>query len=472
MRTVIASLAGVVCTGAAIAQPDCTAYIPPVALVAGGPLYIQDSAGWSIAIDGERVAVGDPYYASSALSPQGWVYIYRRTSGGTWAREASLSGDTQAGLNLRMRNSLLVGRAPYMAGGQGLFVYENQPPAHGTANWVRLGALTPRYTANRGQNYQSGMDFDGTTLAVTNTVSWVHGFVSRVELYTRDAGAPLRFVPAGSVLNPAGPVGDTFGSRVAVDGDILVVGSPSASGGNPPRPRVEVFQNIDGVWTLAQSWEDPAGYRDGVTFGIDLAVKGDTLAYSVGHDPNTPDIAGQPPAEVRVYRRVAMAGQPDQWTLEQTLMLADGTTTDGFGGALAMKPDWLLVGAPNQSYTGPMSGALHLYSRSGTAWTHRATLARSDAAGARIGWSVAMTPDLIAAGALGFQGRGAGFVFDECAQLPPGDATPACLPGILGLYTFVNAWMSGSMFADFNRNGVLEVVDIFAYLEAWLAGCP
>ncbi len=480
MRWIGVILAVSLMAGAARAQPGCTTYIPPVTLMAGGPLYIQDSAGWSIAAYGNRVAVGDPFYASSASSPQGWIYVYRQNATGAWVREASLWGDTQAGFNLRMYGSLIVGRAPFAgaagAGGNGvsLFVYENQPTAQGVAHWVRLGLVQPQYTTNRGQAYDRGMDFDGTRLAVTNAVASVHGFTSRIEVFEYDAAAPQRFTFSGSILDPLGPVVDAFGSKVAVDGDTIVVASPSANSFGSANPRVEVFQKIDGVWTFAQRWEDTLGYRDGVTFGIDVAVKGDTLAFSVGHDPNTPDVAGQPVAEVRVYRRVpaGQPGQPDQWALEQSMTLPGGTPTDGFGGSIALQPDRLLVGAPNQSLTGPNSGALHLYTRAGSVWTRQATLGRSDAPAARIGWSVAMTPDFIASGALGFAGRGAGLVFDQCAQPPPGDATPACLPGILGLYTFINSWMTGNMFADFNRNGALDVLDIFDYLSAWFNGCP
>lgn len=38
------------------------------------------------------------------------------------------------------------------------------------------------------------------------------------------------------------------------------------------------------------------------------------------------------------------------------------------------------------------------------------------------------------------------------------------------LFAFLNAWFAGP--ADFNRDGVTDVVDIFDYLNAWFTGCP
>ncbi len=39
------------------------------------------------------------------------------------------------------------------------------------------------------------------------------------------------------------------------------------------------------------------------------------------------------------------------------------------------------------------------------------------------------------------------------------------------IFDFLNVWFSGSLAADFNRSGGLQVQDIFDFLNAWFAGC-
>jgi hypothetical protein len=57
--------------------------------------------------------------------------------------------------------------------------------------------------------------------------------------------------------------------------------------------------------------------------------------------------------------------------------------------------------------------------------------------------------------------------------------TPVCRPdfnhnGILevqDIFDFLNGWFSGSITTDYNLNGILEVQDIFDFLNSWFAGC-
>jgi hypothetical protein len=42
---------------------------------------------------------------------------------------------------------------------------------------------------------------------------------------------------------------------------------------------------------------------------------------------------------------------------------------------------------------------------------------------------------------------------------------------VLDIFAFLNTWFSGSLNADFNHSGGLTVQDIFDFLNAWFAGC-
>ncbi len=43
---------------------------------------------------------------------------------------------------------------------------------------------------------------------------------------------------------------------------------------------------------------------------------------------------------------------------------------------------------------------------------------------------------------------------------------------IVDIFIFLNAWFAGSSTADFDQSGELEIGDIFSFLNGWFAGCP
>lgn len=111
------------------------------------------------------------------------------------------------------------------------------------------------------------------------------------------------------------------GSAVAVRGDWLAVRGPN--------PQVSIFhRDARGTWAPHSIVTSPNG---GQTFGTAIAIGGDTLI--VGQPGN-----GAPPGRVLVY--ALDAPQPP---LAQTI-LGPTTTNAGFGSALALDGDTLLVG--------------------------------------------------------------------------------------------------------------------------------
>jgi hypothetical protein len=42
---------------------------------------------------------------------------------------------------------------------------------------------------------------------------------------------------------------------------------------------------------------------------------------------------------------------------------------------------------------------------------------------------------------------------------------------VLDIFAFLNAWFSGDMSADYNHDGALSVLDIFDFLNSWFVGC-
>lgn len=57
-------------------------------------------------------------------------------------------------------------------------------------------------------------------------------------------------------------------------------------------------------------------------------------------------------------------------------------------------------------------------------------------------------------------------------SLCPADMNPDCVLNIFDVFAFLNAFTSGDPAADFTGNGTFDIVDVFAFLNAYNAGCP
>ncbi len=107
-------------------------------------------------------------------------------------------------------------------------------------------------------------------------------------------------------------------------------------------------------------------------FTVPAAAQSSSFGNTVVVDGNTL-IIGEPnnsfrPGMVYVYRK-----QGDAWVEVDRLRAPDAERADGFGAVLAMTGNTLFVGQ--------RGGAVHVFERSGSAWSHSSTLAQGDRAG-------------------------------------------------------------------------------------------
>jgi len=155
--------------------------------------------------------------------------------------------------------------------------------------------------------------------------------------------------------------------------------------------------------------------------GWSVDIDGDTLVLGAFRD----DDIGADAGSVHVWRRTGVS-----FTHEAELTASDGAPLDGFGQAVALDGDTLLVGAYKHDAAGNNAGAAYVFTRSGTAWSEVAKLlppAGSD--GAWFGFSVALADDTALVGAP-FEptlGSGAAFLFERsgAAWNPNGQLAPA-----------------------------------------------
>ena len=116
------------------------------------------------------------------------------------------------------------------------------------------------------------------------------------------------------------------------------------------------------------------------------------------------------PSAVHVY----VADERGGWAEATRIAPADGVVGDGFGLAISVDGDVLVVGAPGR-HDG--AGAAYVFERRGAHWGQEATLVPAGGApGDAMGATVAVAGDVILVGAPGRRdGRGAVFVFERIA---------------------------------------------------------
>jgi choice-of-anchor B domain-containing protein len=150
--------------------------------------------------------------------------------------------------------------------------------------------------------------------------------------------------------------------------------------------------------TALMSQSTPAGVAPPVPrigFGSAVAISGDEVL--IGRPGQVLGFP-MPPSQtgaVHIYRR----GAGGQWTQASTASATGVTIQDGFGTAISVDGKLMAVGAPG---TSEERGAVYVFEQEGTRWVERARLsAATSAAGDRLGRAVALKGDVLLVGAPG-----------------------------------------------------------------------
>jgi len=191
------------------------------------------------------------------------------------------------------------------------------------------------------------------------------------------------------VLTSTDGYGQFFGRSVSISGGVIVVGDsfagPMASAGT-----AYVFRYGAGRWNQeARLVPYDLDFDD--TFGISVGVSGDVAVVGADRD----DDNGYESGSAYVFRFDGL-----RWIQTGKLVASDGAADDGFGYAVAIDGDVIVVGSPRHDVTGADSGAAYVFERSGDAWVERGRLTASDGgAGDLFGYSVSVSGESVLVGA-------------------------------------------------------------------------
>ena len=232
---------------------------------------------------------------------------------------------------------------------------------------------------------------DGDTIVV-GVDGGPDGGSGQAFIFSRNTGGADAWGLAATLNDPAQTDGDSFASAVAVNGDTVVVAGICA--GFACAYIYERDQGGAGAWGLTTSNNFGAP-----ELPLSVAVYGDTLVEHYGT------------SEV-VYVSSRNARGPEAWGGTAVLTDPQGSSTDGFGYAVAINGDTLVVGA---SGTNNNQGQAYVYSLVADTnnWQLSASLSDPAAtAGDGFGVSIAVNGDTLVVGATGSSGyQGKAYVF-------------------------------------------------------------
>ncbi len=265
---------------------------------------------------------------------------------------------------------------------------------------------------------------------------------------------------------------DFFGSAVAIDGEVAVVGAPYDDDLGPDSGAVYVFRRVGGVWLQEQKLAASDGGPSGI-FGSTVAVSDGVVFVGAPNDSSTRIGAGA----AYVFRYVGK-----RWLEEAKLVSTAVSDYDQFGADLDASGPVVIVGAPAKDVGGRInSGAVSVFRYDGSAWLLERELAASDAGNSHgFGRKVAIDGDDVLVGAPSADGvapdTGAAYYYRyssgnwfEIERIAPSDSAGGDYFGFdLDLHAGLAMIGSGTPINDVERGGAAYVFQLAG--SSWIEG--
>lgn len=179
--------------------------------------------------------------------------------------------------------------------------------------------------------------------------------------------------PEQKLTPPAeGNLHDYLGYSIALDGDTALVGAPTSLTINPDAAAY-VFVRDGDVWTQQARLPGPFEDDDNQSFGVGVALDGDTAV--VGAPGEAIVYFGDDDAGAAyVYERTGTSWAQSAVLVPPAGDAADEGQGEGFGHAVAVAGDVVMVGEYKDHEMGDNAGAVHVFRRDGDGWTARQRL--------------------------------------------------------------------------------------------------
>ncbi len=264
--------------------------------------------------------------------------------------------------------------------------------------WLQVGELVP---PDGGGFVGRSVGIDGDRI-VLGAMAWSTGVYECVEgVWTY--GAEIR--PDEYELPTL------FGIAADVSGETIIVGDPEYDGSGANSGAAYVFQrDPNGDWPQVQLLEPTGGVGNG-EFGSCLAIDGDIAVIGALGDSGQGTWSGA----AYVFER----DPNGLWSQAARLLAYDGGSMEFFGSAVAVSGEVVLIDSHYADGEASNCGAVYVFERDMTGdWPHKAKVFASDGASwDAFGSSLALTGDLALIGALGDDNyTGSAYVFTRAGD--------------------------------------------------------
>jgi len=219
--------------------------------------------------------------------------------------------------------------------------------------------------------FGTSVAIEGGVLVVGAPGNDINGIVS--------AGAAYVFRYDGSVwveeqklFASDGEFNAQFGHSVSVSENLIVVGAYLDGDLSSPdgAPGAAYVFRFDGSTWLE---EEKLTASDGASvdyFGVSVSISGYAIVIGAYYD----DDKGSSSGSAYVFRHNANRPAREQWVEEQKLTASDGEAYDWFGYAVGISSNVIAVGSPQDDDRGTNFGSTYIFRFDGSTWTEEAEI--------------------------------------------------------------------------------------------------
>ncbi len=328
--------------------------------------FRSDRFGWAVAADAETALIGAPGDDDAGTS-SGSVYVFERDSASSMTEIQKIvapdgTSSSLFGWSVALRGDRAAVGAPQEdevdSNTGAVYVIDRDPVSR---IWGTPTKLLPPPTTARSANVGWDVDVFGDTVVAgaPRGGSVIRG---QVIVWERD---PCNLVDPWSVATVLSAFDaasfDTFGTSVAIDRQRIIAGAPGDDDFGSNTGSVYSFIRSGGTWITEPGAAKmlPAGAARGDQFGYSVALSGDIAVVGARGDDTGADAAGA----VHALERMLLFG----WMDVAKMVASDASEESNLGDSVDFDGSTVVAGASDDTANGPSAGAF--YSFDAATWT-------------------------------------------------------------------------------------------------------
>lgn len=313
---------------------------------------VDSHFGYSVAISGNKIVVGQPDYTIAGFPSFGAAYVFTYTTG-TWVYLHYLSSNDTChkkfGHDVDIEANRIIVSAPYALStcwplrGR---IYGFDSAGSGLFNFTTFSIDPPHYIAYADNGFGHSIAISSPWIAISAPFSTASPNVDSVYMFKNDT--PTSFKHKHSLGGAY--YDDEFGYSLGLNGSIMTIGAPKADLGIPNSNRGLghlCYVNPNDTWSITTNI---AGRDTLSNFGISSAVSSDYMIVAAKHSYFQPDPYIQVCNNQGGYLRSYVS-----------IVDPDATLTDQEVNEVSMWRNYFIVGIPTgTSVNGQQGGRVYL----------------------------------------------------------------------------------------------------------------